>query len=311
MPTPRPIIDTSNGVIVLMSVKPARMNSSRNAVMSATIASASGIAVATSVRKTMSSTMSAASSPRSSCVPCSIGGNSASPLNSAVTPAAATASRTASSTATTCVAVLRLDRLRELRLRVRDAPVVGERLLAERVADAVDARLVRRRSELRRLELRDRGLDGRLALWRVQPLALRRGEHEVQDGALLGRELRLDEVGRLLGVGARDLELVLQAATDGGDEHDERGDDAEPREDDAPRVRRARAHPVRETSGGQSFVCCETIVLLRHAQPPSSRCGYDPPASRKSSVDCVNRGQRTRHPISSLLPTADLGYSTA
>ena len=53
MPTPSPIIDTSSGVIVLMSVRPARMKRSRNAVISATIASASGIAVATIVRNTI------------------------------------------------------------------------------------------------------------------------------------------------------------------------------------------------------------------------------------------------------------------
>ena len=35
MPTPRPIIETRIGVTVLMSVRPARMNSSRNAVTSA------------------------------------------------------------------------------------------------------------------------------------------------------------------------------------------------------------------------------------------------------------------------------------
>ena len=64
--------------------------------MTAVIASAMGIDVATSVRKTISNTMSAASNPSSSCVPCSIGGNSASPLNSAVTPAGSTVSRTAS-----------------------------------------------------------------------------------------------------------------------------------------------------------------------------------------------------------------------
>ena len=43
MPTPSPIIETRIGVIVLMSVRPARMNSSRKAVISATIASAIGI----------------------------------------------------------------------------------------------------------------------------------------------------------------------------------------------------------------------------------------------------------------------------
>ena len=45
--------------------------------------------------------MIAASSPSDSEVPCSIGGNSASPLYSTVTPAGWTVSRTESSTATT------------------------------------------------------------------------------------------------------------------------------------------------------------------------------------------------------------------
>ena len=80
--------------------------------MSATIASASGIAVATSVRKTMSSTMSAMSKPRSSCVPCSIGGNSASPLNSAVTPAGCHRLAHGVLDGDDLVPVLRLDRLR-------------------------------------------------------------------------------------------------------------------------------------------------------------------------------------------------------
>ena len=60
-----------------------------------------GMKAATNVRKTISSTISAASRPRSSEVPCSIGGNSASPLYSTVTPAGASASRTVSSTLTT------------------------------------------------------------------------------------------------------------------------------------------------------------------------------------------------------------------
>ena len=101
MPTPSPIIETRIGVIVLMSVRPARMNSSRNAVTSALIASAIGISIAVNVRNTISSTMIAASRPSASEVPCSIGGNSASPLYSTVTPAGSTVSRTASCTATT------------------------------------------------------------------------------------------------------------------------------------------------------------------------------------------------------------------
>ncbi len=86
---------------VLMSVWPARMNRSRNAVISATIASAIGMSIATNVRNTKSSTMTAASSPRASEIPCSSGGNSASPLNSTVTPTGSTVSRTCSCTATT------------------------------------------------------------------------------------------------------------------------------------------------------------------------------------------------------------------
>ena len=71
------------------------------------------------------------------------------------------------------VAVLVLDRLIELRLGVGDAAVVGERVLAERIADALQPGLVVGGLELRRLEARDRLLDRRLALGRVEPLALR------------------------------------------------------------------------------------------------------------------------------------------
>ena len=76
---------------------------------------------------------------QTSCVPCSIGGNSASPLNSTVTPAGSTASRTASCTATTALAILLVDDAVELRLGVRDAPVVRERVVVERITDARDA----------------------------------------------------------------------------------------------------------------------------------------------------------------------------
>ena len=110
-------------------------------------------------------------------MPCSIGGNSASPLNSAVTPAGSTASRTASCTATTRSRSSVVDDTVELGLRVRDAAVVREGVLVERVADARDAGVAVRirpgRRELVGLELRDRGLDRRLALGRVEPLALR------------------------------------------------------------------------------------------------------------------------------------------
>ena len=161
-----------------------------------------------------------------------------------------------------------LDDVRELRLRIGDPPVVGEGPLAERVADAVDADLVPARGELRRLELRDGVLDRGLALGRVETLALGRREDQVQHRALLGGELGLDEIRRLLRVRARDLELVLQAPADGRDEQDEDGDDPHPAEDHLPRVVGAPAHPAREAAGRESFVCCEMVLLFRHAQTP-------------------------------------------
>ena len=164
--------------------------------------------------------------------------------------------------------IRRLDDVRELRLRVGDPTVLGEGLLGERVADAVDADRVPARGELRRLELRDRVLDRGLALGRVEAFALGSREDEVEHRALLGGELGLDEVGRALRVRARDLELVLEAAADGGDEQDEHSDDPHPAEDDLPRVVGAPAHPAREAAGRQSFVCCEMLLLLRHAQTP-------------------------------------------
>ena len=98
------------------------------------------------------------SRPISSCGPCSIGGNSASPLNSAVTPAGSTVVADRVLAPRRPVAVLRLDHVVELRLGVGDAPVLGEGVLVEGVADALDADLVAARLELGGLELRDRGL---------------------------------------------------------------------------------------------------------------------------------------------------------
>jgi hypothetical protein len=179
-------------------------------------------------------------------------------------------------------AILRVDDAIELRLRVGDSPVVGEAVLVERVSDAGDSgvafgRLAGRR-ELVGLELRDRVLDRRAALCRVEPLARRSGEDEVEDAALLLRELRLDEVGGALRIRARDRELVLQAAADGADEHDEQDDHPEPAEDDAPRMSGAGAHPARERSGRKSFVRgppCEhgsvRGAMLRHTSAPPRR----------------------------------------
>ncbi len=104
------------------------------------------------------------------------------------------------------------------------------------------------------LQLRDRVLDRLLALGRVEALARRRREDEVEDATLLLDELGLDQVGGPLRVGARDLELVLEAASDGEDEDDERDDDADPREHDPPRMRGARPHPARQRPGREALV---------------------------------------------------------
>ena len=171
--------------------------------------------------------------------------------------------------------VLRLDDVGELRLGVGDPPVVGEGLLGERVTDAIESNLVPTRGELGGLELRDHVFDRCLALRRVEALARGSREDEVEHGALLGRELRLDEVGRPLRVRARNLELVLQAAADRGHQHDQPGDYREPGEDHAPGVVRAGAHPTRECAGRKSFVRCEAfrlgfVCLLGHAPPSAS-----------------------------------------
>ncbi len=200
--------------------------------------------------------MSAARSPSSSCVPCSIGGNSASPLNSTIDARGLDRLADGVLHGDDLLAVLLVDHTVELSLGVRDTPVVGERLLVERVADALETGplVLSDRSELVRLQLVDRGLDRGLPFLRVEPLAFGRGEDEVQDAALLGRELLFDQVRRPLRIRARDLELVLQAAAHSRDEDDEKGDDAQPGEDDTPRMRCARAHPGGERSGRQPLV---------------------------------------------------------
>ena len=172
------------------------------------------------------------------------------------------------------LAILVEDHAVELRLRVGDAAVVGDRALVERVADALDARLVLGRLELGGLELRDRPLDRRPALGRVELLPYGSGEDDVQHTALLGGELGLDQVGRLLRVGAGDVELVLQAAADRRDEHDQEDHDPDPAEDHPPGVRGAHARPAGEPAGCEPFVRCLSCwfqIVLRHGFHPSGR----------------------------------------
>ena len=96
------------------------------------------------------------------------------------------------------------------------------------------------------------------------------GEDDVQHAALLGGELGLDQIGRLLRVGAGDVELVLQAAADRRDEDDQQDHDPDPAEDHPPGVRRAHARPAGESAGRETFVRSLARapgfqVLLRHS----------------------------------------------
>ena len=250
------------------------------------MASAIGIAVATRVRKTISSTMNAAMNPSSSCIPCWIGGDSASPLNSDGHPRG-------------------LDRLPHGVLHGNDrVAILGRRSRRSNWASAYAIRPLSANVFLLNgsptLSIPARSAVGLNSLVFSCAIAfsiaalragvssrstLGRSEDEVEDAALLGGELRLDEIRRLLRVRARDLELVLEAAADGGDEHDQPGDDREPREDDAPRVIRACAHPARECAGRQSFVCCESFLLGHAKTPRLVAAGNDPPTRRISSVE--------------------------
>src|SRR4029079_2124337 len=181
------------------------------------------------------------------------------------------------------VAVRVLDRLVELRLRVGDPTVLRERRLRERVGDAgqlrraVDGLGALLRGERSGAKLRHRVLDRGLPLRCVEPLALWGREDDVEDAALLGGELRLDQGGRPLRVRPRDLELVAEAAAHGGDERYQDDDDPEPRPEDAPRMGRARARPAGERSGRHAFVRGEPrasvsvrrIAVLTHEVAPS------------------------------------------
>ena len=240
--------------MVLMSVRPARMNSSRNAVASATIASAIGMIHrhegAEDEQQHDDRRQQAEQLGRALLDRRELG------LAVVLDGHADRLDRLADGVLhrDDLLAVGVLDRLVELRLGVRDAAVLGDRVLAERIVDALRPALPSAGANSSVLRRAIGTLDRRLALRRVEPLALGRGEHDVQHAALLGGELGLDEVGRLLGIGAGDLELVAQAAADRRDQGDQGGDDADPAEDHPPRVGRAHARPARERAGRKPFV---------------------------------------------------------
>ena len=153
----------------------------------------------------------------------------------------------------------------------------------------------------------------------------RRREDDVEHGALLGGELRLDQVGRLLRVGAGDRELVPQRAADRGDEDDQGRDDPDPGEDDAPGVAGAHAHPARERARRQPLVRRQALrrpvlLVLRHPlllldsvvrtnatragrggadqdDPPRVACAHAHPARERPGRQPFVRRQALRRPV--------------
>ena len=204
-----PIIDTRIGVIVLMSVSPARMNRRMNAVPTATSASAIGIEVATNVRKTIDEhdergqeaeqLLYSLLDGRGLGLAVELGGD------------ARRLDRVADGVfhGDDLRAICGLDRLRELRLRRMRFVRCSENVWSENGLPTLSM------PALPSLALNSAVLSFATA---ASTAALRsgvsrrspfgRGEDEVQHGALLGGELRLDQVGGLLRVRARDLELV-------------------------------------------------------------------------------------------------------
>ena len=162
------------------------------------------------------------------------------------------------------VAILGVDHAVELGLRIRDAPVVGDRVRRERILDALEAGLVLRGLELGPAELRDRFVDRLLPLGRVEPLPRGSSEDDVEHTTLLFGEFGLDQIGCLLRVGPWDLELVAKGSSERDDEDDEHGEDAEPGADNAPRVRGATPRPARERTCRKAFVPCSPLRALRH-----------------------------------------------
>ena len=115
---------------------------------------------------------------------------------------------------------------------------------------------------------RDDLLDGRLVL-RVSQLAIR-VEDDRGRVASTGRELLLQEISRLLRVGVRDRELVLQLATDGAGSGEDPDDDQHPDADRAPRMRSDRAGQAGEEAGLGGRRSCGHRGLLRKSR--GARC---------------------------------------
>ena len=151
MPTPSPIIETSSGVIVLTSVSPARMKRSRNAVATAVMRErdrdrrrderAEDDEQHDERREQPEQLLRSLLDRRELRVAVELHGHAGGLDRLADRLLDGNDRR----------AILLVDHPVELGLRVRDAPVVGGRVVGERRLDALEAGLVLRRLELGRL----------------------------------------------------------------------------------------------------------------------------------------------------------------
>ncbi len=182
----------------------------------------------------------------------------------------------------------------ELGVEVGDSGAVGElrRAGGERITDRGGVLLVLVQLADARLGLRHHLGDRRLTCGRGQHLAGGRGDHDAQRRALLGAELGVDQVGGLLEVRARHLELVHQRAVEGEVQPDQDQDDREPRADHAPRVAGAVAGPV-----GKSSRVCDSpfFVQLRAVRLMIGHSDCLPRLVIRGTVAAVHtRSPRTR-----------------
>ena len=279
MPTPRPIIETSSGVIVLMSVSPARMKSSRNALMSAVSASAIGIAAATTGaeddeehdqgREQAEQLLRALLDRRELGVAVELRGD------------ARRLDRLADGLLhrDDAFAVLLEDDPVELRLCVGDAAVVGERVLVERVADARRCRVAVRSVPV--------GANSRVLSSAIAPLIASR-RSGVSSRSPSGAANTRFSTPPCSSANSASIRSVAFCVSEPGisnssfrlpptvaDEHDEQDDDADPGADHAPRMRGACARPARKCARGEAFVSgaprrvvVRPCVLVAHAGTP-------------------------------------------
>ena len=248
MPTPRPIIGTRISVIVLKWVSRAARNRIRNAPITATIANESGITVGTSARNSTIRMKKAATRPMMSLRPCVGGALSASPVNSIWMPAGSPIARSWSSSATMSArsswnpVLSYCTSKNATRPSPESWPDPGASGLvisatsfgssASACCDACPATSI----FLIAAESRSR----------VEPAPVLGREHHPQGGALVATELRLDQVGRLLRVRARDLEVVDQLAVERRVQPDQEDEHDRPAPDHPPRVARTTAGKPRQ-----------------------------------------------------------------